>query len=127
VPKEQLQRLRVAVENDPYGTIERYWREGPFVGSRAETQLKLLTSLHRLPRKAATELTGSGIEYDATAPLRNYSGPKFAIVTPHNDAPLSLHNAVAGFQHAVIQGTGHWIHLDDPRGFNLTLDRFLPA
>jgi pimeloyl-ACP methyl ester carboxylesterase len=126
VTREQLQQLRAAVESDPYATIERYWREGPFVGSRAETQLKLLTSLHRLPRKAAIELTESGLEYDAAAPLRGYAGPKFAIVTPNNDAPLSLHNAVPGFQHMVIKGSGHWIHLDDPRGFSQALDLFLP-
>jgi pimeloyl-ACP methyl ester carboxylesterase len=126
VPKEQIQQLRTAVESDPYATIERYWREGPFVGSRAETQLKLLTSLHRLPRKAAIDLTESGLAYDAAAPLRAYAGPKFAIVTPNNDAPLSLHHAVPGVEHAVIKGTGHWIHLDDPRGFSQALDRFLP-
>jgi pimeloyl-ACP methyl ester carboxylesterase len=124
--KEQLQQLRAAVEGDPYRTIERYWREGPFVGSRPETQLKLLSALHRLPRKAAIELTGSGLDYDAATPLRRYAGPKFALVTPNNDAPLSLHNAVPGFQHIVIQGTGHWIHLDDPQGFSQALDLFLP-
>jgi pimeloyl-ACP methyl ester carboxylesterase len=58
--------------------------------------------------------------------LRAYAGPKFAIVTPNNDAPLSLHNAVPGFQHTVIKGTGHWIHLDDPQGFSQALDLFLP-
>jgi pimeloyl-ACP methyl ester carboxylesterase len=96
------------------------------VGSRAETQLKLLTSLHRLPRKAAIELTESALEYDAPASLRGYTGPKFAIVTPNNDAPLSLHNAVPGFQHTVLEGTGHWIHLDDPPGFGQALDLLLP-
>ena len=126
LPKEQIRQLFTAVETDPYGTIERFWREGPFVGSRAETQLKLLTSLHRLPRKAAIELTESGLEYDATAPLRTFPGPKFAIVTPNNDAPLSLHNAVPGFRHAVVKGTGHWIHLDDPQGFSQALDLYLP-
>jgi pimeloyl-ACP methyl ester carboxylesterase len=126
VPREMLEQLRAAVHGDPYATIEKYWREGPFVGARAETQMKLLTSLHRLPRKAAIELTESGLEYDATAPLRRFPGPKFAIVTPNNDAPLSLHNAVAGFQHTVVKGTGHWIHLDNPQGFSRVLDLFLP-
>jgi len=125
VPKEQIQQLCAAVASDPYGTIERYWRQGPFVGSRPETQMKLLTSLHRLPRNAAIELTQSGLEYDATVPLRSFAGPKFAIATPANDAPLSLHNAVPGFQHAVMTGTGHWIHLDKPQEFDQVLDRFL--
>jgi pimeloyl-ACP methyl ester carboxylesterase len=125
VPRDQIQQLRAALESDPYRTIEKYWREGPFVGSRPETQMQLLTSLHRLPRKAAIELTESGLEYDATVPLRNFAGPKFAIVTPANDAALSLHRAVAGFEYAVVSGTGHWIQLDKPREFNETLDRFL--
>jgi pimeloyl-ACP methyl ester carboxylesterase len=125
LPKEQLQQLRVSVQNDPYATIERFWRQAPFVGARAETQMKLLTSLHRLPRKAAIELTESGLEYDAVAALRGFAGPKFAIVTPGNDAPLSLHNAVPGFQHTAIKGTGHWIQLDKPREFNAALDTFL--
>jgi len=125
VPKEQVQQLRAALEQDPYRTIEQFWRHGPFVGSRPETQLKLLNSLHRLPRAAAIELTQSGLEYDATAPLRSFSGTKFAIVTPNNDAPLSLHNAVPGIGHAVITGTGHWIQLDRPREFNQALDGFL--
>ncbi|MEJ0086459.1 MAG: alpha/beta hydrolase [Pseudomonadota bacterium] len=126
LPKEQLEQLRAAVESDPYGAIERYWREGPFMGARAETQLKLLASLHRLPRKTAIELTASSLEYDATAPLRGYTGPKFAIVTPNNDTASSLHNVVPAFQHTVAKGTGHWIQLDDPPVFNQLLDLFLP-
>jgi pimeloyl-ACP methyl ester carboxylesterase len=125
IPREQIQQLRVALESDPYGTIERYWRQGPFVGSQPETPMKLLTSPHRLPRKATIELTESGLEYDATVSLRSFTGPKFAIVTPANDAPLSLHNAVPGFQHTVMKGTGHWIQLDNPREFNQVLDQFL--
>ena len=50
---------------------------------------------------------------------------RFAIVTPNNDAPLSLHHVVPGIQHTVIKGTGHWIHLDKPAEFNLVLDIFL--
>jgi pimeloyl-ACP methyl ester carboxylesterase len=123
--KGQLQTFRAALESDPYGTIEQYWRQGPFVGSRPETQLQLLTALARLPRKAAIELTESGLVYDATVALRNYPGPKFAIVTPANDLPLSLHNAMPGFQHAVVNDTGHWIQLDEPQRFNAVLDRFL--
>jgi len=58
-------------------------------------------------------------------PLRNFRGSKFAIHTPFNDAPLSLHNAVPGIQHTVIKGTGHWIQLDKPVEFNQALDIFL--
>ena len=95
------------------------------MGSRPETQLKLLDSLHRLPRAAAIELTESGLTYDAAPSLRGFPGPRFAIVTPENDGPLSLHRAVPGFRHAVIAGSGHWIQLDQPREFSQVLDGFL--
>jgi pimeloyl-ACP methyl ester carboxylesterase len=122
---EQLQQIRAAVANDPFAAVEQFWKQGAFQGSRPEVQLKLLEGLHHLSRNAAAELTLEILAFDATELLRDFRGPRFAIVTPNNDAPLSLHNVVPGIQHTVIKGTGHWIHLDKPAEFNLVLDIFL--
>jgi pimeloyl-ACP methyl ester carboxylesterase len=46
-------------------------------------------------------------------------------VTPYNDQPFSLHRLGRGFPHRVVQGTGHWIQLDQPDEFNAILDEFL--
>ena len=40
---------------------------------------------------------------------------------------LSLHQAVPGFRHVVVRGTGHWIQLDKPDEFNKALDGFLKS
>jgi pimeloyl-ACP methyl ester carboxylesterase len=125
IPIEQLQQIRAAVAKDPFAAVEQFWKQGAFKGARPEVQVKLLEALHHLSRNATAELTLEILDFDATALLRNFRGPKFAIVTPNNDAPLSLHNAVRGIQHTVIRGTGHWIHLDKPADFNLVLDIFL--
>jgi pimeloyl-ACP methyl ester carboxylesterase len=125
MPIEQQQQIRAAVMQDPFATIEQFWKQGAFQHSRPEIQVKLLESLHRLSRRAAAELTIATLGFDAATALREYQGPKFAIVTPSNDAPLSLHNAVRGIQHTVIKGTGHWIQLDKPTEFNAVLDIFL--
>lgn len=122
---EQLQQIRAAVAKDPFAAVAQFWKQGPFQNSRPEVQVKLLEGLRRLSRNAAAQLTESTLDFDATQLLRNFRGPKFAIVTPGNDAPPSLHNAVPGIQHTVIRGTGHWIHLDKPAEFNLVLDIFL--
>jgi pimeloyl-ACP methyl ester carboxylesterase len=122
---EQLQQIRAAVASDPFAAVEQFWKQGAFRNSRPEVQVKLLEGLRHLPRSAAAELTESTLDFDATQLLRNFRAPKFAIVTPDNDAPLSLHHAVPGIQHTVIKGTGHWIHLDKPAEFNLVLDIFL--
>ncbi len=125
VPAEQLQQIRAALAQDPHAAVEAFWKQGAFKDSRPEVQDKLLAGLRKLPRSAVVDLTESGLDYDATVPLRNFRGPRFAIHTPFNDAPLSLHNAVPGIQHTMIRGTGHWIHLDKPTEFNQVLDIFL--
>jgi pimeloyl-ACP methyl ester carboxylesterase len=96
-----------------------------FIDSRAEVKQRLLAGLRKLPRTAAAELTREAFAVDSSIALRRYAGPRFAIVTPRNDAPLSLHHAVSDVKHVVIKGTGHWIHLDKPDQFNRALDNFL--
>jgi esterase len=125
IPDEQVRQIRDALARDPYRTVEEFWKQAAFKNARPEVQDKLLASLRKLARNTVVELTESSLAYDATVPLRNFRGSKFAIHTPFNDAPSSLHNAVSGFQHTALEGTGHWIHLDKPVEFNQALDIFL--
>jgi pimeloyl-ACP methyl ester carboxylesterase len=125
IPPDQLQQLHSAVDVDPLPVVQRFWDQQAFVGARPEVKSKLLTALHALPTDAAAALTKASLDYDPRPALRRYSGPRFAIVTLRNDEALSVHNAVPGFRHAVIAGTGHWIHLDRPVEFNGALDGFL--
>jgi pimeloyl-ACP methyl ester carboxylesterase len=125
IPADQLQQLKAAVARDPYPVVEQFWSQQALIDTRPEVKQKLLAGLRALTRRAAAELTDASLDYDARPALLRYPGPKFAIVTARNDAPLSLHTAVPGFRHAVIRGTGHWIQLDKPEEFNKTLDGFL--
>jgi len=125
VPAEQVRQIKQALAQDPYGTVERFWQQGAFKDARPEVQDKLLAALRNLARNVVVELTESSLDHDPTVPLRNFRGSKFAIHTSFNDAPLSLHNAVPGIAHTVIEGTGHWIQLDKPVEFNQALDIFL--
>ena len=125
IPPGQLQQLHAAVARDPFAVIEQFWTQQMLIDTRAEVKQKLLAGLRAMTRRAAGELTDAALDYDARPALLRYSGPKFAIVTARNDAPLSLHKAVPGFKHVVIRGTGHWIHLDNPAQFNKALDGFL--
>jgi pimeloyl-ACP methyl ester carboxylesterase len=117
--------MRAALARDPFPVIEQFWNQQMLIDTREETRQKLFAALRTMTRRSAADLTGAALDYDARNPLLRYGGPKFAIVTPRNDAPLSLHRAVPGFRHAVIRGTSHWIQLDKPDEFNKTLDGFL--
>jgi pimeloyl-ACP methyl ester carboxylesterase len=125
IPADAIDKIRESLAEDPYATIEHFWQQGAFVGARPETERRLLGAMRKLARNAAIELTEEALTYDARVPLRQYGGPKFAIVTPANDTPLSLQHAVPDIEYAVIEGTGHWIHLDRPTEFVAVLERLL--
>jgi pimeloyl-ACP methyl ester carboxylesterase len=125
IPPEQIRQINDALDKDPHAVVEQFWKQQMFIDTRAEVKQRLLDGLRKLPRNAAIELTREAFAVDASIALRRYPGPKFAIVTPRNDAPQSLHNAVPGVAHDIVKGTGHWIHLDKPAEFNTTLDGLL--
>jgi pimeloyl-ACP methyl ester carboxylesterase len=125
VPREQIQQIYDSLDRDPYAVVEQFWNQQLFIDSRAEVKQRLLASLHKLSRAVAIDLTKEAFAVDSSQSLRRYPGLKHAIVTPRSDAPLGLHNVVSGVSHAIIRGTGHWIHLDKPAEFNETLDGFL--
>jgi pimeloyl-ACP methyl ester carboxylesterase len=125
LPPEALRKIRESLAQDPYATVEQFWQQGPFVGARPETERRLMTSLRKLARNAAVELTEDSLSYDARVSLREYKGPKYAIVTLANDTPLSLQHAQPDIEYAVIEGTGHWIQLDRPTEFIAVLERLL--
>lgn len=125
LPPDVMKQFQAALAQDPYSAIEQYWKQQPFVNAKPDTQRRLLLALRKLARNAAIEITEDLLRYDATQALRQYDGPKFAIVTMANDTPQSLHHAVPDVEYSVIEGTGHWIHLDRPAEFIAVLDRML--
>jgi pimeloyl-ACP methyl ester carboxylesterase len=125
IPADRIQQLHASLDRDPYTVVEQFWNQQMFIDARDDVKQRLLAGLRRMPRNAVSDLTKEAFAVDASQALRRYSGPKFAIVTPRNDAPLSLHRAVPGVTRAVVEGTGHWIHLDKPDEFNQTLDGLL--
>jgi pimeloyl-ACP methyl ester carboxylesterase len=127
IPPEQVKQIHEALDKDPYAVIEQFWKQQMFIDSRDPVKQRLLANLRKLPRGAAIDLTKEAFAVDSSVALRRCSCPRFAIVTPRNDAPLSLHKAVSGVSHAIIKGTGHWIHLDKPAEFNKTLDGMLKS
>jgi pimeloyl-ACP methyl ester carboxylesterase len=125
VPPAQTAQILSALKVNPYAVTEDYWKTQLLGGSGPAVQARLLEDLRRMSRSAIVELTTDLFNFDVARELAAYPGPKLAIVTPQNDAPLSLHNAVPNVSHVTVGGTGHWIHLDKPDELNSLLDDFL--
>jgi pimeloyl-ACP methyl ester carboxylesterase len=103
--------------------VEGYW--GQISGPDAEVRKRLLTDLRATPRETVLQGFQEVMRFDPRPALDHYRGPLLSVVTPSNDQPFSLHRVGKGFPHRTVQGTGHWIQLDQPAEVNAMLDEFI--
>lgn len=103
--------------------VRQDWAQ--MAGPRADVRERLLADLDATPLRAVVGAQRSMARFDLKAALARYPGPKFSLVAPDNDAPSSLHRLSDDVPHQVVQGAGHWIHLDHPDAVNAALDAFL--
>lgn len=119
----QAQPLLAGLDSNYDATIREYWTG--ITGPDSAVRMRLLADLRATPREAVVPLFRSILQFDPDPALARYRGRILSIVTPHNDAAFSLHRLGKGFPHRVVQGTGHWIQLDQPDEFNRMMDEFL--
>jgi pimeloyl-ACP methyl ester carboxylesterase len=106
-------------------TIQGYWSQ--IAGPDNEVKNRLLSDLQSTPRTAVVQGLKDVMQFDPKPSLARYRGPVLSIITPYNLEPSSLHRLGKGFPHRLIEGTGHWIHLDKPDLMNKMLDEFLES
>ncbi|HEU4680832.1 MAG TPA: alpha/beta hydrolase, partial [Gemmatimonadales bacterium] len=104
-------------------TIQGYWSQ--IAGPDNDVKNRLLSDLQATPRKVVIEGFKAVMRFDPKPSLARYRGPVLSIITPYNLEPSSLHRLGKGFPYRMIEGTGHWIHLDQPDLVNRMLDEFL--
>lgn len=125
VPEEQKQQIIKAMESDAYTAVtERYWAH-LLSGSGPEVQERIMQDMRNMPKRVTVSIIKELFQYDPLPALSRYHGPKLSIVTPANDTHNSLHRLQPDIPHIVVNGTGHWLHLDRPEEFNRIVDDFL--
>jgi pimeloyl-ACP methyl ester carboxylesterase len=123
IPPAEAKAYLGGFESSYDSTSQAYWTT--VGGPDSVVRTRLLNDLKATPREAVVQALRDVMRFDPDPALARFSGPKLAIVTPHNDMPSSLHRLGKGFPHRVVEGTGHWIQLDKPEEFNRFLDEFL--
>lgn len=124
VPDEQAQQIIGAMEADYQNTSAGFWNQLS-TGARPSVAEQLQRERNDLDDETGLAIIKATFAFDPLPALRRYRGPKLAIVTPRQNAPHDLHNAVADLPHRVIEGTSHFLQMDDPAAFNAILDEFL--
>lgn len=125
IPAREATEFLEGLESNYEEMIRTYWTS--IAGPDSAVREHLLADLRATPRLAVLRSLRSVMQFDPAAALARYQGPEFSIVTPQNDQAFSLHRVGEGFPYRVVQGTGHWIHLDKPDEFNRMLDDFLES
>ena len=124
IPAPAMQPLLDGLESAAYQeTIEAYW--DTIAGPNVAVRERLLADLRATPRETVVQGFKAVLGSDPNPHIARFRGPALAVVTPSNDYPFSLHRLKGGPPHRVVEGTGHWIQLDQPAEFNRILDQFL--
>ena len=123
IPAAEATSFLTGLESDYDNASQAYWTS--IAGPDSAIRERLLSDLKSTPKATVTRVLREVMKFDPDPALARYSGPKLSIVTPHNDMAFSLHRLGKGFPHQVVEGTGHWIQLDEPDVVNAALDEFL--
>jgi pimeloyl-ACP methyl ester carboxylesterase len=124
VPAEQREGYMREVRGPGYEALAAGYY-GSIAGSNTTVRERVVADILATPKAT---VIGTMEALDAFEPERlvgKYRGPILVVVTPQTDQPWMLHRMGAGMPFRIVEGTGHWIHLDKPAEFNAILDEFL--
>jgi len=127
IPREQAQGLVAALRaNDWCDTVWAFW--SPMLApSSEEVKDRVLSGLRATPQDAVAGPLEDLLRFDPVAALAAYSGPRLAVITAANETPGGYQNlaGVGELPFRKVEGTGHWVQLDQPQLVNELLDGFL--
>jgi pimeloyl-ACP methyl ester carboxylesterase len=123
IPPGEVASFLEGLETNYENAIQGYWSQ--IAGPNHDVMNRLLSDLKATPRTVVVEGFKAVLQFDPKPSLARYRGPALSIITPYNLEPYSLHRLGNGFPHRLVEGTGHWIQLDQPALVNQTLDEFL--
>jgi len=124
MPEEVASGIMAALRSSAYEETTRdYYRS--MAGENPEVAERVLADAFVTPKETIIGTTDALRSFDPTPSLRSYRAPRLSLVTPPNDNPAAYHRLDEELPHRVVEGTGHWLHLDDPAAFGAALDGFL--
>jgi len=107
--------------------IEAYWSQ-ILEGAAPGVRDAVVADLRKTPQAAVLGCLRAIDRFDASAALSRYPGPILSIVTRFNDVPSSLHRVAPSRVRSLrLDGTSHWLQMDNPTAFNRMLDDFIAA
>jgi len=127
VPVSTLEAFIDTVLQDSDGAFVRAAYEANLERATPETRATVLASLAATGRDTLGAAYTAMFATDARGLLLRYPGPVRLIVDARNDSPMSLHAQLPDLDIVTIEGSSHWLMLDQPEQFALALKEFVDA
>jgi len=124
LPDDQVAGIRRALDQDYAGTMAGIWKR-LLADATPATRRTVEGESDKLPEKVARAIIAATFEFDPVPGLESYAGPRLTISTPQEGPVQELNELVRGVDHETVEGTSHWIQLDDQDRFDEILDGFL--
>jgi pimeloyl-ACP methyl ester carboxylesterase len=124
LPDGQVAAIFSMLDKDFEGTMAGIWKR-LLANATPATRRTVEGESDRIPERIARQIIQATFEFDPVPPLAAYPGPRLTVATPHEGSGQELHELVPGVDHVTVDGTSHWIQLDDPERFDQILDAFL--
>ena len=124
IPKAVAEGMMASLRANAHAATLAYWQ--PMLApSRTEVRERLIKDLYATPPATIVGPLEDMLTFDPVTPLARYTGPRLSVITAANETPAALHALVPGVVGRKVEGTGHWVQLDDPGLVNRLLDEFL--
>lgn len=127
IPREQAEGMLAGLRSEGWlDGVWAYWST-LLAASRQEVKDRLLADLRATAREAVVGPLEDLLRFDPVAALAGYQGPRFAVITAANEAPGAYQNltGIGKLPFRKVEGTGHFVQLDEPELVNQLLDGFL--
>jgi pimeloyl-ACP methyl ester carboxylesterase len=122
-PPEMAKDVIDSLEKD-FGTVYAGYADTLLAGAQQDVAAKIRKGMLAVDQKTAMTIIKVLFAHDPLPGLKQYPGPKLAIITSEGDTPMDLHNQTH-LPHMAIEDTGHWPQMDKPDEFNRVLEEFL--
>lgn len=126
IPAEAIEPFMQGLDSPAYSqVIEGYWEEN-LAGSKEETRTAVIETLRQTAPQTVLNSFKGLLAFDPVQWLKRYAGPKYALITQHNETPMSLQNLVE-IPFDKIEACGHWLQLDQPELVNRHIKGFIDS
>lgn len=124
-PEAQVKQIVSSLESEKYDTVMADYMNRLLKNATPATDAIERQGMNKLSKPTILAIIKAIFDYDPTADLRSYKGPVMIVSTSSEEQPGSLHKTFPSIPFRTVEGTSHWIQLDNPGEFNKALDEFL--